>query len=82
MDIVHESLTQSARYANFILPQLRKLAGFEDSGTGTYGEGDEENYYNLEEMYDEFFEGFMEGFREGYKEVRGRDEHSGDVYKR
>lgn len=36
-----EGFRSGAEYANHVLPSLRALAGFEDSGYGTYQEGGE-----------------------------------------
>lgn len=52
-----QSYPQSAAWANNIEPRLRALAGFTDSGTGTYTEGDMKNQQILNELVDEFWRG-------------------------
>lgn len=65
----HRSLsafTDSARYANIILPQLRELAGYEDSGHGTYQEAPNEDCTHLlGTMVDYFTQGYVDGLLEG-----------------
>ena len=53
--------TDSANWANNILPSLRALAGYEDpTGKGTYTKVPNDDAYHI------FNEGIMEKFREGY----------------
>ncbi len=67
-------LTQSAEYANSILPELRKMAGFEDSGIGTfrevpYGDSDDHKLSQIHsELVTAYHEGFFEGLQEAYEE--------------
>lgn len=51
------SYRDMARFTNVIAPQLRELAGFEDSGPGTYTEGGEEEIEMYGEVTDMFFMG-------------------------
>lgn len=51
------SYRDMARFTNVIAPQLRMLAGFEDSGPGTFTEGGEEEIEMYGEVTDMFFMG-------------------------
>ena len=64
---VEDSYCQTAEYANHILPELRKMAGYADNGKGTYTiEGDEFLY---QELVDQFWIGFHEAIDEAIDEV-------------
>ncbi len=39
-DVHWDTYTSTAEFANHVAPRIRRLAGFEDSGMGTYREGD------------------------------------------
>ena len=58
-----EGITQSSEYANSILPDLRSMAGFKDSGYGTYRDGGEEEQFKLNELVNKYWEGFSERLR-------------------
>ena len=58
-----DSHTQSATWANHTLPNLRAMAGFEDSGMGTYQEGGMRNEHILQELVDAYWEGATEQVR-------------------
>ena len=62
-----EPLIQSAEWANDHMPELRAMAGFSDSGYGTYNmvpeDADEDELqWNLEELLEAFWEGFLETY--------------------
>jgi regulator of RNase E activity RraB len=72
-DIINDymdNLSQTDYYANGVLPELRKLAGYKDHGVGTYTDGDEEEGWNLEELHDEYDEGVMRGIHESARRTR------------
>jgi len=54
----------SARYANIIVPTIREMAGYEDSGHGTWqqltGEAQETAPYVLDELVDAFSHGMYQ----------------------
>lgn len=64
-----EHYVQSAQYANHILPELRELAGYEDTtGAGTYTRRPNDEATHLyEEIVNEFWEGVYQGIEEGWK---------------
>lgn len=59
-----EQLVQSASYANDVLPEIRRLAGYKDSGTGTYWVGPDDPdemealYWRADDLLDIFWEGY------------------------
>ena len=59
-----DGYTSGARYANIILPELRAMAGYQDSGKGTWfeltGEARDEVPYIYDELIDAFFEGMYQ----------------------
>ena len=64
-----EAPTDSARYANHIAPKLRAIAGYHDSGHGTYTDC----YY--ETAADVLTEDVHEGYRAGYTDRRLGHKH-------
>jgi hypothetical protein len=56
--------TSGARYSNFILPELRAMAGYSDAGYGTWqeltGEARDEAPFLLHELVDAFFQGMYQ----------------------
>lgn len=58
VSMAEDSITQSASWSNHTLPELRKMAGFRDSGAGTYQIGGEENQRMLDALIDSYWEGF------------------------
>jgi len=61
---VGESYSQTAEYANHILPHLRKLAGYGDNGKGTYTIEEEGDKFLYDELVDQFWIGFHEAIDE------------------
>lgn len=62
-EIVHQArdgFTQSASWANNYLPRFREMAGFEDSGPGTYTQ---ESTAGKQEFLDALIDAFWRGFR-------------------
>lgn len=56
-----EGFSQSAHYANNVLPTLRQLAGYEDSGHGTYqNPPNDEAPYLLNELVVTFIDGYYD----------------------
>jgi len=56
------NFVQDADYVNNVLPELRRIAGYEDAGMGTYTvvpEGKNEN--RLDTLYDDLVAAFWEG---------------------
>jgi len=66
-----------ARYSNIILPELRAMAGYEDSGMGTWqqltGEAQETAPYVLDELVMAFTDGMYQKNRDNIDRVRVRD---------
>jgi hypothetical protein len=53
----YDSYTQTSEYANFILPEIRRISGYKDSmNVGIYTDCNEENYYNYEDLFEIFLE--------------------------
>jgi len=69
LQLAHESLSQfkgSARWANIVAPQLRELAGYEDSGVGTYTQvPDDSVVHTREHLVDYFGQGYVDGLLDG-----------------
>lgn len=69
LQLADESLSQfksTARWANIIAPQLRELAGYEDSGVGTYTQvPDDSVVYTREHLVDSFGQGYTDGLLAG-----------------
>ncbi len=64
-----DSYPQFAEYSGSILPTLRSLAGYEDTmGVGTYTDGEEEEYFTLDEMDTKFWEGVNEVIEKEFNE--------------
>jgi hypothetical protein len=65
----HRSLStfkESARWANIVAPQLRELAGYEDSGVGTYSQiPDDSVVHRREHLVDYFGQGYVDGLLAG-----------------
>lgn len=56
-----DGYTQGAHYANTVLPNLRRLAGYEDSGHGTYQVcPDEQTSQRHSDLVDSFREGWVD----------------------
>lgn len=52
-----EYWTESAEYANNVLPRLRAIAGYDDAGYGTYTDApSEEVYYIFDEVFEAFYD--------------------------
>lgn len=71
-----DQLSQSAEMANNISPELRRLAGYEDSGTGTYtelpdvdGMKDSAIEDEISANVDDLFEAFWEGHAQRAEEI-------------
>lgn len=59
--LAFDGFSQSARYANVVLPELRRLAGYEDAtGAGTYTEPGDPHL--LDECVSAFIEAATDGF--------------------
>jgi hypothetical protein len=56
-----DAYSQDASYVDYLLPKLRRIAGFEDSFGGTYIDGDE----GVEVLYSEVFQRFLDGICAG-----------------
>ena len=52
-----DHLSDSARFANTVSPNIRALAGCEDHGYGTYTDCDEKAQWKEDELWDAFYEG-------------------------
>jgi len=69
ISLAQESLSmfkESARWANIIAPQLRELAGYEDSGVGTYSQvPDDSVVHTREHLVDYFGQGYVDGLLAG-----------------
>jgi len=57
---------QSSNYANFTLPELRRLAGCQDAGYGTYTICSEEAEFLYNELIDKYWEGVYKGITENW----------------
>jgi hypothetical protein len=67
--------TESARYANVVAPELRRLAGYEDSGMGTYQvQPDREHADRFSYLFDSFREGFVDAYYESWEAVQDSSE--------
>jgi hypothetical protein len=62
----YDQLTQSAEYANDILPALRELAGFVDYYGGTYTQYPDNATEAQKDEIEADFEEIMDAFEEGY----------------
>jgi len=62
-----ENEVQSANYSDFVLPELRRLAGCKDTGVGTYTICSEEAASLFHELVDKYWEGVYNGIVENWK---------------
>jgi len=65
-----DNFTQGADYVNFILPELRKMAGCRDYAGGTYTDCTDEQNEIYHELLDKFFDGAFEGFKLAFKKAK------------
>lgn len=61
-----ENEIQSADYSNFTLPELRRLAGCQDAGHGTYTICSEEADLLYHELIDKYWEGVYKGVQDNW----------------
>ncbi len=69
-----QTIPQTADYANNVLPELRKLAGYKDSGYGTYRIPPEDRESETSELYRELIDMFWEGFYSMCEESKFKEE--------
>lgn len=66
---IQNNLPQTSKWSNFILPELRSLAGCRDpSGVGTFTDCDEEASFILDELLDTFWNCVGQKIEEEFKE--------------
>lgn len=66
-----EHMTESARWCHHILPDLRAVAGYDDSGMGTYTlDPDDECHYRLDELTDAYRCGYVDGALAAVEQAR------------
>lgn len=66
-----EQLVQSAEMANDIMPDIRRLAGYEDDGTGTYTDAinfEDDLMFNEDELMDDFWAGYQDNHAENQED--------------
>jgi hypothetical protein len=72
-----DGYTSGARYTNIILPELRAMAGYEDSGAGTWqqltGEAQETAPYVLDELVGAFMDGMYQANVDNENRIRVMD---------
>lgn len=61
-----EAEIQSADYSNFVLPELRRLAGCKDTGVGTYTICSDESMELFHELVDEYWKGVYDGIKNNW----------------
>jgi hypothetical protein len=78
LSLAHEAFshfTESAHYANVVAPELRRLAGYEDSGTGCYSfEPGREHARRFDSLLDSFREGFGDAYYSSWEDMQDSSE--------
>jgi hypothetical protein len=67
--------TESAHYANHVGPELRRLAGYEDSGMGTYQvQPDREHADRFSTLFEYFQQGFTDAYYSSWEAAQDSSE--------